>query len=74
MKPIKRQWVVVFPGGAVAYWSLAYTKSYSIELYVGDLVVDKKAYWREQVLRGHKCVKVNVIFEEYESVRSDKTN
>lgn len=69
IKSLKGMWVVVFPSGAVAYWSFAYTKRQSIKLYTqdADWIKNKEAYWEERISDGLKCIKVNINFEEYKN-------
>ncbi|GAB4486613.1 MAG: hypothetical protein OHK0019_00580 [Saprospiraceae bacterium] len=64
-KPQKNLWAVVFPKGAVATWTIAWTKRQAIQNYTkdADWIKDKDAYWEEQYKKGTRCVKINITFQ-----------
>lgn len=63
-KAQKNKWVIMFPSGTVADWTLSYTKKGAIENYTkaAHWIDDKKAYWKEVYKAGTRCIKVNITF------------
>lgn len=64
-KNLKGRWIVVFPTGKVADWSLAYTRKQAIKKYLDEQpwIKDRDAYWKERSKQGTRCIKVNITFQ-----------
>jgi len=63
-KPLKKYWIVQYPTGNVAHWSIASLKTDCIANYLEGIgEPGNKGYWKHATSRGHRAVRVNIFFE-----------
>ena len=64
-KPLKNYWIVAdTTDGWIALWSMSYQKRESINKYLEGLdQAGNTKYWRAELKKGYRCIKVNVTFE-----------